>query len=186
MSHSYRLSRTCWMTHYLPFQNWRAGGAVLCAQFVEEMCMSHAYLVEIDHSIVGMIVLEAEGYRFYATKPALSSLHSHLFDTREQAHYVILDRHGRSNETKSSLTPLCILQPGRFETSEIIANELADLQSTKPNSEVLLSHYQNVGLPAVVAALNVIAEAGQSANAQEAGHAEDAMPEFLRSVSAAA
>ena len=148
--------------------------------------MSHAYLVEIDHSIVGMIVLEAEGYRFHATKPVLSSLHSHLFDTSEQAHYAVLDTHGHSCETKSSLTPLCIVQPGSFEMSEFNANELADLQSTKLNSDVLLSHYQNVGLPAVVAALNVIAEAGQSENAREAAQVQAAMPACLRPDAAAA
>ena len=148
--------------------------------------MSHAYLVEIDHSIVGMIVLEAEGYRFYATKPTFSSLHSRLFDTSEQAHYTILDKHGRSNETRSSLTPLCILQPGSFEMLELNANDPANLQSTKPNSDVLLSHYQNVGLPAVVAALNVIAEAGQSENAREAAQVQAAMPACLRPDAAAA
>jgi hypothetical protein len=141
-----------------------AGNAVLCDQFVEEKRMSHAYLIEIDHSIVGMIILESEGYRFYATKPALRSLHSHLFDSREQAHDVILDRYGRSNETKSSLTPLCILAPGSFEVRDVIEEKLTDLQSAE--SDLLLSHYQNVGLPAVVAALNMITKAAQFDNTQ--------------------
>jgi hypothetical protein len=145
----------------MPFQKRRAGTQVMSALFVEGMRMSHAYLIEIDHSIVGMIILEVEGYRFYATKPALRSLHSHLFDTSEQAYSVILDRHGRSNETKSSLTPLSILSPVSFDISEDIDNELADLQSSDSETDLLLSHYQNVGLPAVVAALNQITKAGQ-------------------------
>jgi hypothetical protein len=131
------------------------------------MRMSHAYLIEIDHSVVGMIILEVEGYRFYATKPALRSLHAHLFDTSEQAHSVILDRHGRSNETKSSLTPLSILSPGSFDMSDDIDTELADLQSSDSETDLLLSHYQNVGLPAVVAALNRITKAGRYDKAQK-------------------
>ena len=154
------------ITHSMLFQKWRAGTAVLCALFVEEMRMSHAYLIEIDHSIVGMIILEVEGYRFYATKPALRSLHAHLFDTSEQAHSVILDRHGRSNDTKSSLTPLSILSPGSFDMSDDIDKELADFQSSDSETDLLLSHYQNVGLPAVIAALNQI-----TAYSNEAGHA---------------
>jgi hypothetical protein len=148
--------------------------------------MSHAYLVEIDHSVVGMIVLEADGYRFYATKPALSSLHSHLFDTAHQAHYAILDRNGRSTDTKSSLTPLCKAESGSGDVPESNATEMAHLQSSEHIPDALLSHYQGIGISAVVAALNVIAESGQSGSPLEGNQAHIEIPEFLRSDQVAA
>jgi hypothetical protein len=142
--------------------------------------MSHAYLVEIDHSVVGIIVLEADGYRFYAIKPTLRSLHSHLFDTADQAHYAILDRHGRSTETKSSLTPLFKAQSGSGELSGYVDEERVDWQSSEHTPDALLIHYQSIGLSAVVAALNVVAESGLE-NAPEVRQTYIEIPEFLRS-----
>jgi hypothetical protein len=68
--------------------------------------MSHAYVIEIEHAAVGLVVREAEGYRFYATKHSTSSLQRNLFETAYQAYQAVLDLHGRSIATRSSVTPL--------------------------------------------------------------------------------
>ena len=134
--------------------------------------MSHAYLIEIDHSTVAMIVRESEGYRFYATKPSLSWLQAQMFDTADQAHHAALEIHGRSCLTKSCLTPLH--SHGAFETvqsslpvSKINTNASSQSQSTDKVCDALSRHYQDVGISAVVAALNAIAEASRSKNSLE-------------------
>ncbi len=147
--------------------------------------MTHAYLVEIDYSVVGMIILEAEGYRFHATKPALVALHSYLFDTADQALYAILDRYGRTTETKSNLTPL-VKRPSESNHLSTTKVENINLHPSENRSDTLLSHYQSIGIPAVVAALKVIAEAGQSGDTSdtEQGHAEGSEPLQRGSVAA--
>lgn len=72
--------------------------------------MSHAYLIEIELDTVGLIIREAEGYRFYATKRSLSPLQRDVFDTANAAHHAVLAMHGtgsgRSGAKRSSMTPL--------------------------------------------------------------------------------
>jgi hypothetical protein len=68
--------------------------------------MSHAYLIEIEQDTVGLIVREAEGYRFYATRRSLTGLQRNLFDTAWDAHHAVLDLHGPAAVTHSSMIPL--------------------------------------------------------------------------------
>jgi hypothetical protein len=68
--------------------------------------MSHAYVIEIEHAAVGLIVREAEGYRFYATKHSTISLQQNMFETTHQAYQAVLDLHGPSIANRSSVTPL--------------------------------------------------------------------------------
>jgi hypothetical protein len=50
--------------------------------------------------------------------------------------------------------------------SELMIKVLAEPQSLEHYPDVLLSHYHEIGISAVVAALNVIAEVSRSENAQ--------------------
>jgi hypothetical protein len=59
------------------------------------------------------------------------------------------------------------------------AMELTGPQSPEHASDVLLRHYQEIGISAVVAALNVIAEAARSENVQSVTEANIAEPRFL-------
>jgi len=68
--------------------------------------MSHAYVVEIEQDAVGFVVRESSGYRFYAAKRSFNTLQRRIFDTAHLAHHAVLDLHGRSAATLSSLTPL--------------------------------------------------------------------------------
>jgi hypothetical protein len=68
--------------------------------------MSHAYVIEIEHAAVGLIIREAEGYRFYATKHSTSSLQRNMFETSYRAYQAVLDLHGPSIANRSSVTPL--------------------------------------------------------------------------------
>lgn len=68
--------------------------------------MSHAYLIEIEHDTVGLVVRETEGYRFYATRRSLSVLQQNVFDTASAAHHAVLDLHGPAPAARSSMTPL--------------------------------------------------------------------------------
>ena len=68
--------------------------------------MSHAYLIEIGHATAGLIIREAEGYRFYATRRSLGALQSSLFGTADEARTAIVALHGRSGSTNASMTPL--------------------------------------------------------------------------------
>ncbi len=68
--------------------------------------MSHAYLIEIEQDTVGLIIREAEGFRFYATRRSLSALQTDVFDTAHEAHDAIRALHGRSGALRSSMTPL--------------------------------------------------------------------------------
>jgi hypothetical protein len=68
--------------------------------------MSHAYLIEIEQDTVGLIVREAEGYRFYATRRSLNGLQRNLFDTASDAHHAVLDLHSPAAATHSSMIPL--------------------------------------------------------------------------------
>ncbi|MEK4033185.1 hypothetical protein WOC76_18260 [Methylocystis sp. IM3] len=68
--------------------------------------MSHAYLIEIEQDTVGLIVREAEGYRFYATRRSLSVLQSDVFGTAREARDAIVALHGRADAMRASMTPL--------------------------------------------------------------------------------
>jgi hypothetical protein len=68
--------------------------------------MSHAYLIEIEQDTVGLIIREAEGYRFYATRRSLRGLQPDLFDTATAAHRAVLHMHGPTAEACSSMVPL--------------------------------------------------------------------------------
>jgi hypothetical protein len=68
--------------------------------------MSHAYLIEIEQDTVGLIVREAEGYRFYATRRSLSALQSNLFGTATEARDAIMALQDRPEAKQSSMTPL--------------------------------------------------------------------------------
>ena len=59
------------------------------------------------------------------------------------------------------------------------ATELTEPQSPEHASDVLLRHYQEIGISAVVAALNVIAEAARSENARSVIKAHTSTPRFL-------
>lgn len=68
--------------------------------------MSHAYLMEIEQDTVGLIVREAEGYRFYATRRSLSPLQINLFGSASEARDAVLALHGRPEARRASMTPL--------------------------------------------------------------------------------
>jgi hypothetical protein len=68
--------------------------------------MSHAYLIEIEQDTVGLIIREAEGYRFYATRRSLKGLQRNLFDTASAAHHAVVDLHSPSAAPSSSMIPL--------------------------------------------------------------------------------
>lgn len=68
--------------------------------------MSHAYLMQIEQDTVGLIVREAGGYRFYATRRSLSPLQTTLFGTAREAEDAVLAVHGRRDAMRSSMTPL--------------------------------------------------------------------------------
>ncbi len=68
--------------------------------------MSHAYVMEIEQDTVGLIVREAEGYRFYATRRSLSMLQRDLFGTAKEARDAIVALHGRPEAMRASMTPL--------------------------------------------------------------------------------
>ncbi len=80
--------------------------------------MSHAYLIEIGHATAGLIVREAEGYRFYATRRSLGALQSSLFGTADEARSAIVALHGRSASTPASMTPLHRAAASRLTTDE--------------------------------------------------------------------
>ncbi|MGJ0507114.1 MAG: hypothetical protein ACR652_08245 [Methylocystis sp.] len=68
--------------------------------------MSHAYLIEIEQDTVGLVIREAEGYRFYATRRSFSLLERNLFDTASAAHHAVLGIHGPADASRSSMVPL--------------------------------------------------------------------------------
>ncbi len=68
--------------------------------------MSHAYLIEIEQDTVGLIIREAEGYRFYATRRSFCALQRYLFGTADEARDAIVAVHGPSQSPCASMTPL--------------------------------------------------------------------------------
>jgi len=57
--------------------------------------MSEAYVIEIEDRAVGVVVREAGGYRFFASRARFAALENKVFGSPEKAHRAALQITGR-------------------------------------------------------------------------------------------
>ena len=68
--------------------------------------MSRAYLIEIEHEAIGILVREATSYRFFMTNRRFLRLDRTEFKSAKQAYYAAIMLAGRKDVTRSGLTPM--------------------------------------------------------------------------------